>query len=58
MSYRTGKGDLMSLLSTRRDEIDARMQLLSLELETARLWAQLNHLTADGGATGSTKEPS
>ncbi len=58
VSYRTGKGDLMSLLSTRRDEIDARMQLLSLELETARLWAQLNHLTADGGATGSTKEPS
>lgn len=45
-SYRTGKGDLAALLSARREEIDARMQALSVEMETARLWAQLNFLTA------------
>lgn len=57
-SYRTGKGDLMSVLAARREEMDARMQLLSLEMETARLWAQLNHLTADGAAPGDAKEQS
>ncbi|TWO68048.1 TolC family protein [Caenimonas sedimenti] len=57
-SYRTGQGDLAALLSARREEIDARMQVLSLEMETARLWAQLNYLTADGGtATGSKEQP-
>ncbi|MES2412971.1 MAG: TolC family protein [Pseudomonadota bacterium] len=44
-TYRTGKGDLASILTARRDEIDVRMQALTLELETARLWAQLNFLT-------------
>jgi outer membrane protein TolC len=57
-SYRTGKGDLASLLSARREEIDARMQALSLEMETARLWAQLNYLTAEGGIPSAAKEPS
>ncbi len=56
--YRSGKGDLMSLLSARREEIDARMQLLTLEMETARLWAQLNYLTADGALSVGTKEQS
>ncbi|MES2509988.1 MAG: TolC family protein [Pseudomonadota bacterium] len=44
-TWRTGKGDLASILTARRDEIDVRMQALTLELETARLWAQLNFLT-------------
>lgn len=57
-SYRTGKGDLMSLLAARREEIDARMQLLSLEMDTARRWAQLNYLTADDPVPGTTKEQS
>lgn len=55
-SYRTGKGDLAALLSARREDIDARMQALSLEMETARLWAQLNYLTADGGTPTASKE--
>lgn len=44
-TYRTGKGDLASALTARRDEIDVRMQALTLEMETARLWAQLTFLT-------------
>lgn len=43
--YRTGKGDLAATLAARRDEIDARMQALAVEMETARSWAQLNFLT-------------
>lgn len=43
-TYRTGKGDLASVLAARREEISARLQVLALELETARLWAQFNYL--------------
>lgn len=43
-TYRTGKGDLTSILAARRDEIEVRLQTLTLELETARSWAQLNFL--------------
>lgn len=46
-AYRGGKGDLSAVLAARREEIDARLQLLSLELGVARLWAQLAHLVAD-----------
>ena len=46
-SYRVGKSDLASALAARRDEIDTRIQALTLELETARLWAQLNYLAPD-----------
>ena len=42
-TYRIGKGDLASVLAARREEISARIQGLALELETARLWAQLNY---------------
>lgn len=49
-SYRTGQSDLSSVLSARREEINARLQALSLELETARLWAQLNYLAPQPGA--------
>ncbi len=48
-AYRSAKGDLAAVLSARRDEIDARMQVLSLEMETARLWAQLTYLIPDTG---------
>ncbi|MEP6791044.1 MAG: TolC family protein [Ramlibacter sp.] len=48
-AYRVGKSDLASALAARRDEIDTRVQALTLELETARLWAQLNYLAADSG---------
>ena len=46
-SYQVGKSDLANALAVRRDEIDTRIQALSLELETARLWAQLNYLAPD-----------
>lgn len=43
-SYRSGKGDLLSVLAGRRDELDAQVQVLQLEKDTARLWAQLNFI--------------
>ena len=47
----------------RRNEIDVRMQALQLEMETARLWAQLNFLFPEGdsathvGITASKERP-
>ncbi|MFD2365674.1 TolC family protein [Pseudoduganella sp. GCM10020061] len=41
-AYRGGKASLAEVLSTRRGEIETRLQVLQLEAETARLWAQLN----------------
>lgn len=55
-AYRTGKGDLASTLAARRDEIDARMQALTLEMETARAWAQLNFLMPDHPQTVYARE--
>jgi outer membrane protein TolC len=49
-AYRSGKGDLSAVLSARRDEIDASLQLLTLQMDTARLWAQLNFLIPSSGA--------
>ncbi|MGX5652086.1 TolC family protein [Hydrogenophaga borbori] len=43
-SYRTGKDDLASALIARRDEIETRAQALTLEMDAARAWAQLNFL--------------
>ena len=43
-AYRGGKSNLTELLLARRSEIDLRLQSLQLEMETARLWAQLNYL--------------
>ena len=54
--YRTGKGDLASALAARRDEIEVRMQALTLEMETARAWAQLNFLIPDQGVSVPAKE--
>jgi hypothetical protein len=41
----SGGGTLNAVLEARRAEIDTRMEYLRLEMETARLWAQLNYLT-------------
>jgi outer membrane protein TolC len=50
--YRGGTGPLASVLEARRGEIDTRMERLRLEMEAARLWAQLNYLVPAGhGAT-------
>ena len=46
-AYGGGKSNLTDLLLARRNEIDVRMQAVQLEMETARLWAQLNFLFPD-----------
>ena len=56
-SYRVGKSDLASALTARRDEIDTRIQALTLELETARLWAQLNYLAPDSAHADMQPSP-
>jgi outer membrane protein TolC len=43
-AYRGGTGPLSAVLDGRRAEVDTRMERLRLEMETARLWAQLNYL--------------
>ena len=55
-SYRTGKSDLASALAARRDELDIRMQALTLEMETARSWAQLNFLVPEHAMPAQIKE--
>ncbi len=49
-AYRGGKTSLADVLSARRGEIEVRTQALQLEMETARLWAQLNFLLPDEAA--------
>jgi outer membrane protein TolC len=46
--YQGGKMSLSDLLLAWRNETDVRMQAVQLEMETARLWAQLNYLTPSG----------
>jgi outer membrane protein TolC len=53
-AYRGGKAALAEVLAARRNETEARMQALQLELDTARLWAQLNFLFPEGGAAQHT----
>lgn len=47
-AYRGAKASITDLLMARRNEIDVRLQALQLDMETARLWAQLNFLVPDG----------
>jgi len=46
--YQGGRTGIAELLLARRSETDVRMQAVQLEMETARLWAQLNYLTPSG----------
>ncbi|MEO7887289.1 MAG: TolC family protein [Polaromonas sp.] len=55
-TYRTGKSDLTGALAARRDEIDTRMQALTLEMETTRSWAQLNFLFPEHSMPAQAKE--
>jgi hypothetical protein len=42
------------VLAARRNEIDVRTQALQLEMDTARVWAQLNFLhPADASASNA-----
>ena len=57
-AYRGGKASLTDALSARRNEIEVRQQALQLEMESARLWAQLNFLFPEGvEATHSSFPP-
>jgi len=47
-AYRSSSGTLGAVLDARRSEIDTRMERLRLDMETARLWAQLNYLIPAG----------
>ncbi|HJV94713.1 MAG TPA: TolC family protein, partial [Albitalea sp.] len=47
-AYRGGTGPLGAVLEARRGEIETRMDRLRLEMDTARLWAQLRSLTQPG----------
>jgi outer membrane protein TolC len=51
-AYRGGKAALTEVLAARRNELDIRLQVLQLEADTARLWAQLNFLSPASGMPG------
>jgi outer membrane protein TolC len=48
-AYRGGKASITDVLIARRSEIDVRLQALQLEMDAARLWAQLNFIIPDDG---------
>ncbi len=60
-AYRSGSGTLPNVLDARRSEIETRMDRLRIEIDIARLWAELVYLvpqadTIDGVAMpGSTQ---
>ena len=57
-AYLGNKASLTDLLLARRNEIDVRLQALQLEMESARLWAQLNFLFPDqAGASHASTAP-
>jgi outer membrane protein TolC len=51
-AYVAGKASLNDILLARRNSIDVQLQALQLELEVARLWAQLNFFVPTGTAHG------
>jgi outer membrane protein TolC len=56
-AYRGGKASITDVLLARRNEIDVRMQALLLEMDGARLWAQLSFLVPVGDPTRGTLIP-
>jgi outer membrane protein TolC len=48
-AYRGGKASQGEVLAARREELQAGLQALQLEAETARLWAQLAYLVPEEG---------
>ena len=55
-AYRGATGTLTAVLEARRGEIDMRMERLRLEMESARLWANINYLvTASHDATSMAR---
>jgi outer membrane protein TolC len=56
-AYQGGKASLTDLLLARRNEIEVRMQAVQLEMEAARLWAQLNFLFPDDSGAPHASVP-
>src|SRR5471030_1113276 len=56
-AYRGGKATLSEVLAARRAELDAQLQVLQLQANVARLWAQLNFLIpTDSGEAHSAMD--
>ncbi len=53
-AYRGGKASLNELLAARRNAMEMRQQLLQLQLDTARLWAQLQFLAPQQHITSAS----
>ncbi len=49
-AYRSGKGELAGVLAARRNEMEVLAQSIVLEIDTARVWAQLRFLYPDARA--------
>jgi outer membrane protein TolC len=56
-AYRGGSGPLAAVLEARRGETDTRIERLRLEMDAARLWAQLNHLMPVGRNAPAAARP-
>jgi outer membrane protein TolC len=54
-AYRGAGGPLAAVLEARRMEIDTRLERLRLEMDAARLWAQINYLVPAGDAGPATR---
>jgi outer membrane protein TolC len=53
VAYGTGREPLTAVLAARVAEIETRLAELDLELETARLWAELEYLIPEGHAVAN-----
>ena len=56
-AYRGGSGPLTAVLEARRGEIETRIERLRLEMDAARLWAQLNYLVPAGHEAAVSANP-
>lgn len=55
-AYRGGAAaPLYGVLEARRNEIEVRMERIRLEMDAARLWAQLNYLIPEGHVATATR---
>jgi outer membrane protein TolC len=50
-AYGSGQQNLAAVLEARRAEVDARVQILELERDSARLWARLRYTYLEGEGT-------